>query len=146
MKTRWILLLVLVFLPLIAAVGEDLPRDLVPSAVPVKDALRTVISTQLDAFRHDDYTAAFRFSHADFQGQMTVQTFERIVRLGFPAIAHSTSARFGLAMDNGDDAVINVRIFSANAEPIDYRYTLRRDDGNWRITGVTLLKDETTGV
>lgn len=146
MKTRWILLLAIVFLPLMAALGEDLPRDLMPSGQPIKDALRTVITSQLDAFRHDDYAAAYRVSHAEFQDHMTVQTFERMVRLGYPAIAHSTSARFGLAMDNGDDAVINVRIYSANAEPIDYRYILRRDGESWRITGVTLLKDETTGV
>ncbi len=146
MKTRWILLLVLVIFPLAAALGEDMPRDLMPSGLLVKDALRTVITTQLEAFRRDDYAGAYRFSHTAFQDQMTVQTFERMVRLGFPAIAHSTAAHFGLAFDNGDDAVINVRIFSANAEPIDYRYVLRREGDTWRITSVTLLKDETTGV
>jgi hypothetical protein len=146
MKTRWFLLLAIVFLPVMMAFGEDLPRDLMPSGQPIKDALRLVVTAQLDAFRHDDYAAAYRVAHTEFQDQMTVQTFERMVRLGYPAIAHSTSARFGLALDNGDDAVINVRIFSANAEPIDYRYALRRDGQNWRITGVTLLKDETTGV
>jgi hypothetical protein len=69
-----------------------------------------------------------------------------MVRAGFPAIAHSTSAKYGLCFDNGDDAVVNVRVFSENREPIDYQYTLRRDGGNWRITGVTLLRDQTTEV
>ena len=41
---------------------------------------------------------------------------------------------------------MNVRVFSANREPIDYQYTLRRDGQDWRITGVTLLKDQTTEV
>jgi hypothetical protein len=29
---------------------------------------------------------------------------------------------------------------------VDYQYTLRRDGEVWRITGVTLLKDQTTEV
>jgi len=118
--------------------------DLKPSEMPVKDALHTVINSQLAAFRRDDYAAAYVFADSAIRNQISVEGFEKMVRSGFPAIAHSTAVKFGLTFDNGDDAVINVRVFSAHAEPIDYQYTLRRDGETWRITGVTLLKDQTT--
>jgi len=117
-----------------------------PSDVHIKDALRAVVDAQLNAFRRDDYAGAYVFSDVEFRHQCPLDRFERMVRIGYPAIAHSTSARCGLAFDNGDEATVNVRVFSDGREPIDYQYTLRRDGEIWRITGVTLLKDQTTEV
>jgi len=125
------------------ALGAD---GLKPSEMKTKDALHTVINAQLAAFRKDDYAGAYVFADRAIKDQFSPESFERMVRNGFPAIAHSTSARCGLSFDNGDEAVVNVRVFSANREPIDYQYALRRDGGDWRITGVTLLKDQTTEV
>ena len=111
-----------------------------------KDALHAVINAQLAAFRKDDYAGAFVYADSALKNQFSVEGFERMVRTGFPAIAHSTSAKCGLSFDNGDDAVVNVRVFSTGREPVDYQYTLRRDGESWHITGVTLLKDQTTEV
>jgi hypothetical protein len=69
-----------------------------------------------------------------------------MVRTGFPIIAHSVSAKFGLTFDNGDEAVVNVRVIGANEETITYQYMLRLDGDAWRITGVVLLKEQTTEV
>jgi hypothetical protein len=143
MKTRWLLVLMLVLCPVISIFGAD---DLQPSQVKTKDALRSVIEAQLNAFRHDDYATAYIFADNDFRHQCPLDRFERLVKISYPAIAHSTSARCGLAFDNGDEAVVNMRVFSEGREPVDYQYTLRRDGESWRITGVTLLKDQTTEV
>jgi hypothetical protein len=144
MKTRSLLVvLMLLGVSLVPGWGAD---GLKPSEVRIKDALRAVIDAQLNAFRKEDYAGAYVFSDVEFRHQFTVERFERMVRVGYPAIAHSTSARCGLAFDNGDEAVINVRIFSEGREPIDYQYMLRRDGEVWRVTGVTLLKDQTTEV
>jgi hypothetical protein len=126
-----------------AALGAD---GLKPSEMKTRDALHAVITAQLDAFRKDDYAGAYVFADGAIKNQFPLENFERMVRTGYPAIAHSTSAKCGLSFDNGDEAVVNVRVFSANREPIDYQYTLRRDGADWRITGVTLLKDQTTEV
>jgi len=143
MQPRWILLFILLLCPVARSLGAD---DLKPSDMPIKDALHTVIDSQLAAFRRDDYAAAYVFADRAIKSQVSLEGFEKMVKAGYPAIAHSTSVKFGLAFDNGDDAVINVRVFSAKVEPVDYQYTLRRDGENWRITGVTLLKDQTTEV
>jgi len=126
-----------------AAWGDE---GLKPSEMKTKEALHAVIDGQLAAFRKDDYAGAYVFADGAIKNQFSLENFERMVRTGFPAIAHSTSAKCGLSFDNGDEAVVNVRVFSANREPIDYQYTLRRDGDAWRITGVTLLKDQTTEV
>lgn len=143
MKTRWLLVVMLLVCPVIGSWAAD---DLKPSQLNTKDALRSVIDAQLNAFRREDYAGAYFFSDAEFRHQMPLDQFERMVRVGYPAIAHSSSARCGLAFDNGDEATVNVRVFSDGREPIDYQYTLRRDGVSWRITGVTLLKDQTTQV
>jgi hypothetical protein len=127
----------------VSALGEE---GLKPSEMKTKEVLHAVIDGQLAAFRKDDYAAAYVFADGEIRNQFSLETFERMVRAGFPAIAHSTSAKCGLSFDNGDEAVVNVRVFSANREPIDYQYTLRRDGEAWHITGVTLLKDQTTEV
>ncbi|EDY20346.1 conserved hypothetical protein [Chthoniobacter flavus Ellin428] len=143
MKTRALLVLMLLVSSVTWSWGAD---DLKPSDVRIKDALRAVVDAQLNAFRRDDYAGAYVFSDTEFRHQCPLDRFERMVRIGYPAIAHSTSARCGLAFDNGDEATVNVRVFSDGREPVDYQYTLRRDGEIWRITGVTLLKDQTTEV
>jgi hypothetical protein len=137
----------LLFLSLVLVAAAALGADgLKPSEMKTKDALHAVIDAQLTAFRKDDYAGAYVFADRSIKDQFPLETFERMVRSGYPAIAHSTSAKCGLSFDNGDEAVVNVRVFSANREPIDYQYALRRDGVDWRITGVTLLKDQTTEV
>jgi len=111
-----------------------------------KEALTAVINGQLAAFRKDDYAGAFVFADSAFKNALSVERFEQMVKGGYPAIAHSSSSRCGLSFDNGDEAVVNVRVFSEGREPVDYQYALHRDGANWRITGVTLLKDQTTEV
>lgn len=143
MKARSLLVLMLLGISLVSGWGAD---DLKPSEVQIKDALRSVVDAQLNAFRKDDYAGAYVYSDSVFRHQFTVDRFERMVKVAYPAIAHSTSARCGLAFDNGDEAVINVRVFSDGREPVDYQYFLRRDGETWRVTGVTLLKDQTTEV
>ncbi|MEZ0259081.1 MAG: DUF4864 domain-containing protein [Chthoniobacter sp.] len=143
MKTRSLLVLMLLGASLVSGWASD---DLKPSEVQIKDALRSVVDAQLNAFRKDDYAGAYVYSDLEFRHQCPLDRFERMVRVAYPAIAHSTSARCGLAFDNGDEAVINVRVFSEGREPVDYQYLMRRDGETWRITGVTLLKDQTTEV
>ena len=143
MKPRWLFVLLLLVCPVAWSWGAD---DLKPSEMKTKDALHAVIDGQLAAFRKDDYAGAFVFADKVFKNQLSLEQFERMVKTGYPAIAHSTSARCGLSFDNGDEAVVNVRVFSEGRESVDYQYTLRRDGEAWHITGVTLLKDQTTEV
>ncbi len=63
-----------------------------------------------------------------------------MVKNAYPVIANSSAAEFGLAFDVGDDAVINVRVENAEKKSVLYQYTLHKEDGNWKITGVSEVK------
>lgn len=143
MKLRWFLILAWLACSLPHAFGDD---GLKPSETKMKTALQAVITQQLEAFRAGNYAAAYVFADAAIKSMLPLERFEQMVKTGFPIIAHSASAKFGLTFDNGDEAVVNVRVFDAARQSVDYQYTLRRDGEVWRITGVSLLKDQTTEV
>ncbi len=143
MKARRFLALALFVGWSLLAQGAD---GLKPSEMKTKDALHAVISGQLAAFRAGDYAAAYVFADKEIKSQFPLERFEQMVKTGYPVIAKSVSANFGLTFDNGDEAVVNVRVASADQKVIAYQYMLRRAGEAWRITGVVLLKDQTTEV
>src|SRR5580658_9529575 len=98
MKSRWLFLVVLLFsaIATVPGLAED---NLKPSEMKTKDALHAVINGQLAAFRKDDYAGAYVYADTAIKNQFSPEIFERMVRTGFPAIAHSTSAKCGLSFD-----------------------------------------------
>ncbi len=106
------------------------------STEPVKEELVHVIDSQLSDFRRDDYAAAFAYADSDLQSQVSTNGFEHIVKTGYPAIARSRSASFGVILDNGEEAVVTVGIVSQTGHVIHYRYLMRHEHGGWRISGV----------
>jgi hypothetical protein len=115
-----------------------------PSPVPQgrlsDDAIRSelieVIQSQLSAFRKNDYSKAYKYAASDLRAQVSLPAFERMVRDGFPLIARSSSAEFGVIVDNGAQALVNVSLVSESGKLIHYQYFLRRERAGWRITGV----------
>ena len=97
---------------------------------------------QLDAFRHDDFDAAYAFTSHDIRLVFDRQAFERMVRGGYPEIARSVS---GLVTDghvepNGH-AWLTLVIRGANGRAIEALYELVWEDGQWRINGVVTRPD-----
>ncbi len=106
------------------------------SAEPVKLELVRVIGSQLSDFRRGDYAGAYAYADSDLQSQVTTNAFERIVKTGYPAIARSRSASFGVIVDNGEEALVTVGIMAESGRLIQYRYLLRHEQSGWRISGV----------
>jgi hypothetical protein len=135
---RAILFVCLAILPLLAS-GEG---DARPSTEPMKEKFRAVIQGQLDAFRKDDYAGAYRFAAKGIQEQFPVSAFEKMVRESYPVIAKNEEAVFGLSVDDGQKAIVNVRVLGQNKASTSYQYILERDDGDdWRILGVLVLRE-----
>lgn len=138
------------FLALALLMGSSLlargADGLKPSEMKTKETLHVVISGQLAAFRAGDYAAAYVFADAEIKRQFPLERFEQMVKTGYPTIAHSVSATFGLTFDNGDEAVVNVRVVGADGQPVAYQYLLRRAGEVWCITGVVPLENQTTEV
>ena len=106
--------------------------------------LTQVIESQLSAFRHDDYSKAYQYAARILTMQMSLAAFERMVKTGYPVIAHSRSAAFGVIFDNGDQAVVNVGIMGASGQIHHFRYFMDHENKSWKIRGVTEVRFEGT--
>jgi len=135
---RRALLLLLAFSPLFARAGTP-----TPSSAAVKEKLHAVIRQQLEAFRRNDYAAAYVFAAPGIKDQFALEDFERMVRTGYPIIAQSTEATFGLTLDDGDKAVVTVRVVDEAGDKASYHYLLELAGEDWRISGVQQIKDAT---
>jgi hypothetical protein len=65
-----------------------------------------------------------------------------MVKSSYPSIAKSTDVIFGLTLDDGDKAVVNVRVVGEKDESVSYQYLLQREGEEWRIGGVYKLREE----
>jgi hypothetical protein len=97
---------------------------------------------QLDAFRHDDFDAAYGFASTDIRQMFDRQAFERMVRGGYPEIARSVS---GVVTDGrvepGRPAWLSLTIQGANGRTVQAVYELVWENGQWRINGVVTRPD-----
>jgi hypothetical protein len=107
----------------------------------VKKELTAVIDAQLAAFRTGDYAQAYTFAAQEIRGMFPVATFETMVKSGYPLIAHSTNAQYGLAFDTGAEAVITVRVEGGD-KTTEYQYLLKKETAGWKISGVFEVKSE----
>ncbi len=106
---------------------------------PVKDELTRVINSQLTAFRNGDYAGAYNFAALGLRTRMSAAAFEQMMKDGYPLIAQSRAANFGVILDNGDRAVVSVGIKSASGRMVHYQYLLTREPAGWKISGVTRI-------
>jgi Domain of unknown function (DUF4864) len=102
--------------------------------------LTEVIEQQLAAFRQNDFPKAYQFAAASLKSNLPLPSFERMVRHTYPLIAQSRSAQFGVIVDNGRQALVNVSITGESGQLRHYQYLLQFENGAWRIFGVTEVK------
>ena len=96
---------------------------------------------QLEAFRRDDYDTAFTFASAEIQTQFDRQSFEAMVRRGYPEIARSTfAAVVKTALAPHGAAYVTVKIRGANGQSVEALYELVWQ-GAWKINGVVTRPD-----
>ncbi|HEY7653711.1 MAG TPA: DUF4864 domain-containing protein [Methylomirabilota bacterium] len=120
--------LALVLLPLCAAWAQAEKSSAKAAAEPVV--------RQLEAFRRDDYDTAYTFASEEIQAQFDRQSFEAMVRRGYPEIARSIVADvIGMELQPGGRAYVTVRIRGANGQTIEALYELVWQDA-WKIDGV----------
>jgi hypothetical protein len=130
-------------LVLVASIAPYLSaEEAKPSPAKMKDSAETVIRQQLEAFRRNDYAAAYTFAAPALQQQFSREAFEKMVRSGYPLIATSTEAVIGLTIDDGEKAIVTVRVIGEKKEAASFQYLMERHEGRWRIAGVFKLDEE----
>lgn len=106
------------------------------------EAAGRVVMQQLEAFRRDDFDAAFDFASAEIHGLFDRARFEVMVRGGYPEIARSASAVVdGSERGAGGRLYLLVRVRGANGRWIEAVYEMVREDRGWRINGVVTRPD-----
>jgi hypothetical protein len=95
--------------------------------------------SQLDAFRRDDFDAAYGFASREIRELFDREAFERMVRTGYPEIARSVSAAVAASRHAPDGHVhLHVRIQGANGRRIEALYDMVREPDGWRVNGVMI--------
>ncbi len=141
-------LLLLVFAVSLACHGPVVSGAPEPAPAPhrsseaVKKELSAVIDAQLAAFRANDYPKAYTFAAAGIKTMFPVGEFEKMVRGNYAVIAGSTRTEYGIAFDTGEEAAVHVRIESADKKSVEYQYLLTKEEGSWKIGGVSEVKAE----
>ena len=105
-----------------------------------EEELRDVVSLQLEAFRKNDFQAAYGFAHSGIKEQFTPAQFEQMVRGGFPEMLQPGAVNFGEIRDDGVNAGLRVTLADENGKRSDFQYLLEKEGGKWRIVGVVPIE------
>ena len=112
-----------------------------------RDTIRSVITSQLDAFRRDDAPGAYAEAAPGIRRLFpTPDIFLEMVRRGYPPVYRPRSAEFtSLATEDGQ-LVQRVEIVGPDGEAHIALYTMEREpDGTWRIAGCVLTESVRVG-
>ena len=98
---------------------------------------------QLEAFRRDDYGAAFRFASEAIQQMFDRRAFEQMVQTGYAEIAPSQRRAECAESWSGPDGhvYLRVKVQADPGDPVDAVYDMVWERGQWRINGVVAKPD-----
>jgi len=114
---------------------------LAPAARADSQAIRDVISSQIDAFLADDVEAAFDHASPTIRQIFgTPERFGEMVQRGYPMVWRPQSVTFGdlRSIAGGLYQMVILTDRAGNLHYVDYRMSMI--DGQWRISGVQILK------
>lgn len=108
-----------------------------------RDAIRGIISGQIEAFRRDDGAAAYRFASPTIQGLFPdVDQFMAMVRSGYQPVYRPRSVTFGPAVETPRGPEQRVFVTGPDGRNWVALYSLQKQpDGSWRINGCVLVED-----
>lgn len=101
------------------------------------------ISSQLEAFKVDDFEQAFTYATPTLQRLFkTPQNFQRMVTEGYPMVWRPAEVTY-LELDEQRGALIQkVQIVDAKGFKHLLAYRMIKTDAGWRIGGVSILESE----
>jgi hypothetical protein len=121
-----------IILALILALGMALPAK--------ADAVQDVISSQLDAFKADDFETAFTYASPTIKGIFgSVQRFGQMVRQGYPMVHRPADVQFIGQDQRGDLVYQQVLIQDQQGAFHALEYEMIPTENGWKINGVRFI-------
>lgn len=106
-----------------------------------RDAIRAVISKQIDAFRRDDGGEAFAFASPNIQAMLgDAEAFMRMVRTGYPMVYRPARFSFSQLVMREGKWVQLVEFIGRDGATTLAAYEMVRIDGVWRINGCEIIR------
>ena len=103
---------------------------------PNEAAIRSVISSQLDALNRGDQTTAFALASPMIQQMFQdAPTFMAMIERGYPQVLRSRTHRF-LGLIAADGHLVQRVLIESDAGTVVGNYEMVEIDGAWRINGV----------
>jgi Domain of unknown function (DUF4864) len=129
---------------LVSAGRAEEPGNL---AATDRDAIQSVISRQMQAFRRDDAAGAFGFAAPTIQSMFgDADHFMTVVRQDYQPVYRPRSVAFGQVIEAHGKAIQKVEVVGPDGRPRLALYTMERQaDGSWRIAGCVLTESEAVG-
>jgi hypothetical protein len=105
--------------------------------------IRSVISSQIEAFKADDFETAFGFASPGIKRMFgTPDRFGQMVRSGYPMVWRPAEVRFGALETRGGRQVQPVLVTDASGAVYVLDYEMIEMADGWRIDGVTLRRGD----
>lgn len=129
-----------VFLPF-SAVAQGLSDD-------DRVTIRTMITDQIAAFRSDDAALAYGFAAPGIKRLFpTPERFIEMVRRQYRPVYRPRSVTFGEMIETPDGVLQKVFLTGPDGKGWVAGYLVeRQDDGSWRISGCTLISDDSPNI
>lgn len=109
---------------------------------PDVDEAGRVVMQQLDAFRRNDFQAAFGFASQTIHDLFDAARFEAMVRGGYPEIARSVRANIdGSKRGDAGELYLFLHVQGENGRAVEAVYEMVREGAGWRINGVVTRPD-----
>lgn len=106
------------------------------------DAVRSVISAQIEALQRDDFATAFTFASPMIRGVFgTPERFGAMVRNGFPMVWRPAAVQYLEQSQRGGLTYQKVLIKDAAGAYFVLEYEMLATPDGWQINGVQFLED-----
>tara|TARA_R110002110_G_scaffold171307_30_gene373721 strand:+ start:5740 stop:6153 length:414 start_codon:yes stop_codon:yes gene_type:complete len=109
-------------------------------AMAQSSEIEGTISSQLEAFKADDFDTAFTYATPTLQQMFqSPQNFQRMVTEGYPMVWRPAEVRYLELRQRGDAMWQKVQITDAKGGIHNLDYKMEQTDMGWRIGAVQIL-------
>lgn len=109
------------------------------------DRARSVIQSQLDAFKAKSPADAYEFAAPNVRRIFpTPDVFGKMVRRGYPMVWNPSDTKFLDAEKLGDSLIQRLRLIDQRGQAFIAEYMMVMVEGEWRIAGVSITRDTAT--